>query len=97
MECKNPSSSDSVSLCPALRPPLLEIVNTLAVVVCCCLLVGMDMRPGLGHTKPEKEPDKHVKKSAQNNLQNCFCPQNSHEIDNQFLSDPSPIIGNACQ
>ena len=72
MECKNPSSSDSVSLCPALRPPLLEIVNTLlALVVCSCLLVGMEMRPGLSHAKPEKTgfpgPDKaHVKKSAQN-------------------------------
>ena len=55
MECKNPSSSDSVSLCPALRPPLLEIVNTLlALVVRSCLLVGVDMRPGLGQTEPEK-------------------------------------------
>ena len=55
MECENPSSSDSVSLCPALRPPLLEIVNTfLALMVCSCLLVGMDMRPGLSHAKPEK-------------------------------------------
>ena len=55
MECKNPSSSDSVSLCRALRPPLLEIVNTLlALVVRSCLLVGVDMRPGLGQTEPEK-------------------------------------------
>ena len=61
MECKNPSSSDSVSLCPALRPPLLEIVNTfLALVVCSCLLVGMDMRPGLGQTKPEKTGQNHT-------------------------------------
>ena len=78
MECKNPSSSDSVSLCPTLRPPLLEIVNTLlALVVCSCLLVGMDMRPGVGQTEPEKTgfpgPDKaHVKKSAQNIFAKLF-------------------------
>ena len=54
MECKNRSSSDSVSLCRALRPPLLEIVNTFLALVVCSLLVGMDMRPGVGQTEPEK-------------------------------------------